>query len=145
MPTDRPAFHRQDHYLDIRCIDVQLIVTTSHRAPMSSLALLQGSLDLLILKTLSWGPAHGYAIARWIESLTGQTLQIGEGSLYPGLHRLAARDLIEAEWRVSNTGRRAKFYRLTTPGRRALQAEMATWRDFVAAVAKVLATASQPS
>jgi transcriptional regulator len=112
---------------------------------MPPLDLLQGTLDLLILKTLSWGPAHGYAIARWIERLTGESLKIGEGSLYPALHRLAARGAVEAEWRVSETGRRARFYRLTAAGRRALRAETADWREFVTAVGKVLETTSQPS
>src|SRR5919206_349049 len=75
--------------------------------------LLQGTLDLLVLKTLSWGPAHGYAVARWIEQLTGQVLQVGEGSLYPALHRLEERGGVEADWQLSEHKRRAKFYRLT--------------------------------
>src|SRR5437773_10936460 len=83
----------------------------------SPLDLLQGTLDLLILKTLSWGPAHGYAVARWIQQLTGSVLQIGEGSLYPALHRLEERDWIDSEWRLSENNRRAKFYRLTPKGR----------------------------
>ena len=112
---------------------------------MSSLDLLQGTLDLLILKALSWGPAHGYAVARWIERLTGNSLQIGEGSLYPALHRLEARGAVESEWRVSDRNRRAKFYRLTAEGRKALRAETAVWGDFVAAVGKVLRTTAQPT
>lgn len=110
----------------------------------SPLDLLQGTLDLLILKTLSWGPAHGYAIARWIEQLTGQVLTVGEGSLYPSLHRLEARGWIAAEWRLSEHNRRAKFYTLTSTGRRQLRAETASWGGFVAAVAKVLDATEQP-
>ena len=107
--------------------------------------LLQGTLDLLILKTLSWGPAHGYAIARWIEQLTGQVLQVGEGSLYPALHRLEERGWVEAEWRRSENNRRAKFYRLTTLGRSRLRTEAVTWERFVDAVAKVLRASEQPA
>jgi transcriptional regulator len=107
--------------------------------------LLQGTLDLLILKTLSWGPAHGYAIARWIEQLTSDVLTVGEGSLYPALHRLEAAELIQSEWRVSDTNRRAKFYRLTTRGRGHLRAEADSWRRFVDAVGKVLKAVEQPS
>ena len=114
-------------------------------SPKSPLDLLQGTLDLLVLKTLSWGPAHGYAVARWIEQLTGQMLQVGEGSLYPALHRLEEREWIEAEWRVSENNRRAKFYRLTAQGRQQLKAETASWTTFVEAIGKVLRTTQQPS
>ena len=107
--------------------------------------LLQGTLDLLVLKTLSWGPAHGYSIARWIEQLTGQVLQVGEGSLYPALHRLEERGWVEAEWRLSENNRRAKFYRLTTLGRSRLRTEAVTWERFVDAVAKVLHASEQPA
>lgn len=113
--------------------------------PNAPMDLLQGTLDLLILKTLSWGPAHGYAIARWIEQLTGEVLQIGEGSLYPALHRLEEREWIEAEWRVTERNRRAKYYRLTTKGRSQLRAESASWARFVDAVAKVLRATDQPA
>jgi transcriptional regulator len=113
--------------------------------PPSQLDLLQGTLDLLVLKTVSWGPAHGYAIARWIQQLTGDVLTVGEGSLYPALHRLEERGWIEAEWRVSEQNRRAKFYRLTARGRQQLRAETATWTQFVDAVASVLRATRQPS
>ena len=113
--------------------------------PRSQLDLLQGTLDLLVLQTVSWGPAHGYAIARWIQQLTGDVLTVGEGSLYPALHRLEERGWIEAEWRVSEQNRRAKFYRLTTRGRQQLRAETATWTQFVDAVASVLRATRQPS
>jgi transcriptional regulator len=109
-----------------------------------NLELLQGTLDLLILKTLSWGPAHGYAISRWIQQLTGEMLTVGEGSLYPALHRLEERDWVSAEWRLSENNRRAKFYSLTADGRRQLKAETETWSRFVGAIASVLKTNEQP-
>jgi transcriptional regulator len=112
--------------------------------PAGSLDLLKGTLDLLILKSLSWGAAHGYAIARWIERLTVDVLQIGEGSLYPALHRLEARKWVESEWRVSDQRRRAKFYRLTPLGRAQLKAERAGWERFVQAVGRVLHASEQP-
>jgi PadR family transcriptional regulator PadR len=112
--------------------------------PSPALDLLKGTLDLLMLKALSWGPAHGYSMARWIERLTGDALQIGEGSLYPALHRLEEREWIESEWRVSENNRRAKFYRLTPRGRQQLRAETANWTSFVEAMGKVLRTTEQP-
>lgn len=112
---------------------------------MPQLDLLQGTLDLLILKALSWGPAHGYALARWIEQLTENALEVGEGSLYPALHRLEAKKWVEAEWKVSETGRRARFYRLTPHGRKQLKSESARWDGFVAAVAKVMRAGEQPA
>jgi transcriptional regulator len=111
--------------------------------PMA-IELLQGTLDLLVLKTLSWGPAHGYAIARWIEQLTGEVLRIGEGSLYPALHRLEERGWVEASWGRSATGRRTRIYRLTTKGRQQLRAETGEWTQMVEAVGKVLRAAEQP-
>jgi transcriptional regulator len=110
-----------------------------------AIELLQGTLDLLILKTLSWGPAHGYAIARWIEQLTGEVLQIGEGSLYPALHRLDERGWVEANWERSATGRRTRVYRLTTKGRQQLRDETGEWAQMVEAVGKVLETREQPA
>ena len=107
--------------------------------------LLQGTLDLLILKTLSWGPAHGYAVARWIEQLTGQVLLIGEGSLYPALHRLEERRWLSSTWQLSSTNRRTKVYRLTTKGRQQLRAEAGAWTQFAEAVYKVLRTEEQPA
>ena len=107
--------------------------------------LLQGTLDLLILKTLSWGPAHGYAVARWIEQLTGEVLSIGEGSLYPALHRLEERGWVKAEWQLSATKRRTRVYRLTPDGRAQLRNETSSWTEFVAAVGKVLRAQEQPS
>ncbi|HEY4218552.1 MAG TPA: PadR family transcriptional regulator [Gemmatimonadaceae bacterium] len=100
--------------------------------------LLQGTLDLLVLKTLTWGPRHGYAIARWLEDTTGDALQIEEGSLYPALYRMERRGWIEAEWGTSEIGQRIKVYSLTRTGRAQLKAESAQWRHFTSAVAKVM-------
>ena len=107
--------------------------------PSQPIDVLRGTLDLLILKALSWGPAHGYAVAEWIERVTGDTVQIEEGSLYPALHRLDERGLIEAEWGLSSTNRRAKYYALTASGRQALKAESATWTRYARAVFAALA------
>lgn len=103
-------------------------------------ALLHGTLDALILKTLAHGQRHGYAIARFIEDTTGEAVLIEEGSLYPALYRLERRGWVEAEWGTSELGRRAKIYSLTAPGRAQLAAEMASWRRFSAGVSKVFAT-----
>jgi PadR family transcriptional regulator, regulatory protein PadR len=107
------------------------------------LDLLQGTLDLLILKTLTWGPMHGYGVARWLERTTDDALTVEEGSLYPALHRLTQRGWVSAEWGVSENNRRAKYYALTADGRRQLQAEVSTWANFTAAVAKVLQAQAQ--
>ena len=96
--------------------------------------ILRGTLDLLILKTLSWAPTHGYGIARWIEQCTDDTLQVEEGSLYPALHRLEERGWIAATWGASENNRQAKFYALTRRGRTQLQVEAASWRRYAAAV-----------
>jgi transcriptional regulator len=100
--------------------------------------LLHGTLDTLILKTLSWGPRHGYGVARWIQETTDDALEIGEGSLYPALYRMERKGLIEAEWGKSETGREVKFYRLTTAGRARLKLELAQWAHFTTAISKVL-------
>jgi transcriptional regulator len=102
---------------------------------------LKGTLDLMILKTLSWTPMHGYGIARWIEQCTDDVLQVEEGSLYPALHKLEDQDLIAADWGVTENGRRAKFYHLTPAGRRRLQEAHDYWARFSGAVWKVLETA----
>ncbi len=103
-----------------------------------STELLQGTLDVLVLKTLSWGPRHGYAIARWIEEITDDALRIEEGSLYPALYRLERRGWIEAEWGLSENNRKVKFYRLTDAGRERLAVETAQWSRFTTAVSKIL-------
>jgi PadR family transcriptional regulator PadR len=103
-----------------------------------STELLHGTLDALVLKTLSWGARHGYAIARWIEDITDDTLRIEEGSLYPALYRMERRGWIEAEWGLSENNRKVKFYQLTAAGRARLAIETAQWSRFTAAVSKVL-------
>ncbi len=100
--------------------------------------LIQGTLDLLILRALRRGPMHGYAIARWIGSASGDALRVEEGSLYPALHRMAENGWLKATWKETESGRRAKFYRLTNAGRRALGEEASAWRAFVKAVGKVM-------
>jgi transcriptional regulator len=106
--------------------------------PKTPNALLHGTLDALILKTLAGGPRHGYAIARFIEDTTGEAVLVEEGSLYPALYRMERRGWVEAEWGTSELGRRAKLYRLTDAGRDQLAAETATWRRFSAGVSKIL-------
>lgn len=102
------------------------------------MAYISGTLDLLVLKTLTWGPRHGYAIARWLEDTTDDALHIEEGSLYPALYRLERRGLIEASWGTSEIGKRIKIYSLTKTGRAQLKTESAEWTQFSAAVAKVM-------
>ena len=106
--------------------------------PDPSIDFLRGTLDLMILKTLSWAPAHGYGIARWIEDCTDDALQVEEGSLYPALHRLEERGLIAAEWGTTENNRRAKFYRLTAAGRRQLKAERESWGRLTTAMQAAL-------
>ena len=106
---------------------------------------LRGTLDLMILKTLSWAPSHGYGIARWIESCTDDVLEVEEGSLYPALHKLEDRGLITAEWGTTELNRKAKFYRLTTAGKKQLRAQADYWARFTSAVHSVLHTAPEAS
>ncbi len=105
---------------------------------------LAGTLDLLILKALTWGAAHGYTVARWIEFATDDVLAVGESTLYPALHRLEERGLVEAEWGVSENNRRAKFYALTPAGRRQLRVDTASWRRYAGAVLSALASPARP-
>jgi PadR family transcriptional regulator PadR len=105
------------------------------------LDLVQGTLDLLVLKTLSWGTQHGYAVARWIRDASGATLAVEDRALYVSLHRLEARGYVDSEWGLSENNRRAKYYRLTAAGRRRLQSETARWTRYVDAVFGVLRTA----
>ena len=107
--------------------------------------LLQGTLDLLILRTLSWGPAHGYGIASWIERITDDALRVEEGSLYPALHRLERKGLIEATWGLSENNRKAKFYELTEAGRSELSARTAGWQKLVQVVDKALTDQTTPT
>lgn len=105
------------------------------------LQLLQGTLDFLVLKTLSWRPSHGYAIARWIKDTTQGELQVEDRALYIALHRMEERGWIESEWGLSENNRRAKYYQVTEEGQRQLGRETRHWERYAAAVAKVLTTA----
>lgn len=107
--------------------------------------LLQGTLDVLVLKALVWGPRHGHAVARMIRSASGGAFDVLDGSLYAALHRLEERELVEAEWGLSDKGKRAKFYKLTARGRQTLRAESASWRRYADAVASMLNATTQPA
>jgi transcriptional regulator len=110
--------------------------------PERSVDLFQGTLDMLILKAVSWGPVHGYSIAKWLQDTTNDVLKVEEGSLYPALHRMEAREWIVADWGVSENNRRAKFYKLTAQGRKQLTSEDSLWRTYAAAVFQVLEATS---
>ena len=113
--------------------------------PDANVEVLRGTLDLLILKAVSWGPTHGYGVARWIEQATNDVLQIEEGSLYPALHRLETRSWIAAEWGTSENNRKAKFYRLTRAGRKQVQKEARDWERTTAILARFLAAPEERS
>jgi transcriptional regulator len=108
--------------------------------PRDASDLLHGTLDVLILKTLTWGAKHGYAIAEWIEGRGGGELVIVDAALYKALHRLEDGGAIAAEWGLSDNNRRAKYYSLTTRGRAQLRAESATWKRYASAVGRILET-----
>ena len=103
-------------------------------------SMLQGTLDMLILKALSHGPSHGYDVVRWIHQTTDDLLRVEEGSLYPAVHRLERRGWIDAEWGLSDNNRRAKYYKLTKSGRKQLSVETNTWKRMTAAIDKVMQT-----
>ena len=96
--------------------------------------IIRGTLDLLVLRALNWGPAHGYTIAKWVESATGDALALNEGTLYPALHRLEERGWVTAKWGTSENNRQAKFYSLTRTGRAQLKVETNNWRRYAAAM-----------
>ena len=108
---------------------------------MAGSDLYTGTLELLILKAVSWGPRHGYGIGRWIRETTSDVLVVQEGALYPALHRLERKSLLSEEWRQSETGRQAKYYSLTLAGRTHLRAERKRWEQYSGAVARALAIA----
>ena len=105
----------------------------------------QGAIELLILKTLHWGPQHGFFIARWIQDTTDDVLCLEEGSLYPTLHRLEDKGWVKGKWGTSENNRRAKFYELTPLGRTQLAAETRDWWKYADAIAKVLSATTKPS
>ncbi len=110
----------------------------------SSLEILKGTLDTLILRTLSQGPNHGYGIARWLREQSGEAFQVEEGALYPALRRMVKRGLLRADWETTETGREAKVYRLTARGRTELKAAQARWERYVAAMGQVFGGESKP-
>jgi len=105
---------------------------------------LMGTLDVLLLKTLSWGPMHGFGIALWLEQTAGGALQVEDGSLYPALHRLERKGWVTSRWGTTENNRRAKYYELTTAGRKRLTQESSEWSRFAAAVARVLESNRPP-
>jgi PadR family transcriptional regulator, regulatory protein PadR len=109
------------------------------------LDLLQGTLDVMILKALSWGPMHGFGVAKWIRQTTDDVFQVEDSALYPALHRMEHRALIAASWGLTENNRRAKYYTLTTKGRQQLRARVSTWDQYVDAVGKVIHANAQPS
>ena len=111
----------------------------------STIDLLQGTLDVLVLKALSWGPRHGHAVARIIRDSTAGTLEVLDGSLYAALHRLEERELVEGSWGLSDKGKRAKFYELTALGRKRLRTESAVWERYVASVSRLLTATAEPA
>ena len=106
--------------------------------PKASMNLLQGTLDLVVLKSLVFGPRHGYEVARWVRTTTDGELNVDDGALYTALHRLQKRGWLKAEWGVTERNRRAKYYALTAAGRRQLAAEASTWQRYAEAMFKVL-------
>jgi transcriptional regulator len=106
--------------------------------PRQSLGLLQGTLDVLVLRALAWGPMHGYAVSRWVHERTDGALEIEDAPLYKALHRLERAGFVSASWGLSEHNRRARYYELTPSGRRQLRAEETIWRRYAAAVFKVL-------
>lgn len=111
----------------------------------AELDLMQGTLDMLVLRALAWAPMHGYSIARFIRQGSGGSFTVLDGALYTSLHRMEARGWVESEWGHADNGKRAKFYRLTSAGRRARRTEAATWNSYVAAVARVMDASPEPT
>lgn len=109
-----------------------------------SMTLIRGTLDLLVLKALSAGPRHGYAVSQWIKRVTDGELLVEEGSLYPALHRIQKKGWIESRWGRSDTGRRARFYELTAQGEKRLEREVEMWRRYAAAIERAVAAGGDP-
>ncbi|MGH7524012.1 MAG: PadR family transcriptional regulator [Gemmatimonadales bacterium] len=109
--------------------------------PPQDLDLMQGTLDVLVLKALTWGPRHGYAVVQWVRDTTDDALQIQEGALYTALHRMEKRGWLASQWGLSDHNRKAKYYQLTAAGRRELRRESERWSRYARAVFKVLQTA----
>ncbi len=112
---------------------------------VDSVAVLQGTLDVIVLKTLSWGPMHGFGIARWIQQTTDDALRVEEGSLYPALYRMENRGWVRSQWRITDNNRRAKYYSLTAAGRRQLEVQSTSWSAFSLAMARIMDATRQPA
>jgi transcriptional regulator len=121
------------------------MATAAQRGSEPDLDLLQGTLDVMILKALSWGPMHGFGVAKWVRSTTGDVLQIEDSALYPALHRMEHRGLIDADWGLTENKRRAKYYRLTAKGRSQLRARVSSWDRYARAVSQVIHATVEPS
>jgi len=117
----------------------------SAAAASSDLDLLQGTLDVMILKALSWGAMHGFGVAKWIRQTTDDVLQIEDSALYPALHRMEHRGLIDADWGLTENNRRAKYYTLTAKGKQQLRSRVSTWDRYAQAVSKVIHATTQPA
>ena len=131
---DASCFRAPDHTL-LLTFDTKYCILLS---ALDTMNLLQGTLDLLILRTLQPGPLHGWAISERIQQISEEVLQVNQGSLYPALHRLEHQGWINAEWGVSELGRRARFYRLTASGRKQLEVETADWSRLAGAIGRIL-------
>jgi PadR family transcriptional regulator PadR len=116
-----------------------------HNVEKSRLELVRGTLDVLILKSLVWGPLHGYSITSLIRRQSDEALMVEEGTLYPALWRLESRGFVAAEWGLSDNNRKAKYYKLTSEGRRYLRSETKTWEAYAEAVAKILSATGPPT
>lgn len=108
-------------------------------------SILKGAMDLLILKSLSWGPMHGYGVSYWIRQVTADTFDIQEGVLYPALHRLEEKGWLDSEWGLSENNRQAKYYALTPRGRKQLRLELSTWARFAEAVGRIVSATEKPA
>lgn len=109
-----------------------------NKVPPAQLEIVKGAVDLLVLQTLAWGPSHGFAVAKWVAEQTGGALVVEDAALYQALHRLERKALVEAEWGISDTGRRVRLYTLTDAGRSHLQSQRVYWRSFTSAISLLL-------
>ena len=124
--------------MGVECLHACAVTVVKKDLPVSRIELLQGTLDLIILQTLCWGPRHGYGIAQLIRAGSREALQVDTGSLYPALHRLERRGAIAAEWHVSENNQRVRVYRLTTGGRKRLAQERSKWEQLTDAIAGIM-------
>jgi transcriptional regulator len=112
---------------------------------METLPLFKGTVDLLVLKILSWGPMHGFGISSWLENLSDGSIGVDDSAMYQVLHRLEARGFVDAEWQITENNRKARYYRITTLGKRHLKAETDTWLRYTRSVSGILNLATRPA